>query len=337
MNFTTLDYQELDRDLGRVLDGATGDFRSQFEAGTNDLAELVTANQAVSKGEVLEAGIVSDDDDSARVLVVADSTVTNAASPRAAEAALPAADGPRPRRRPLARLRPAVRRLRGADDDATATDRRPAVTRPPRRRGRPGWGARRNPGHGGPGPSGAPPPTEPTRRARRPPPATAGGAGRTGPWCSSALAVVLVLAVTAVAADAVPPTGLRTASSRPAPGGPAAAEAHAVTLLSYDHRHLDRDFAVAREVLTGGFADDYATTTERVVRPSAEEVKAVVTAEVASSSVVRAAENQVVVLLFVDQTTTSTRLEGPKVDLNRVRMTMTRVGQQWLVSGVDAL
>ncbi len=73
------------------------------------------------------------------------------------------------------------------------------------------------------------------------------------------------------------------------------------------------------------------------MRPSAEEVKAVVTAEVASSSVVRAAENQVVVLLFVDQTTTSTRLEGPKVDLNRVRMTMTRVGQQWLVSGVDAL
>ena len=80
VNFTTLDYQALDRDLGRVLDGATGDFRSQFEAGTNDLAELVTANQAVSKGEVLEAGIVSDDDDSARVLVVADSTVTNAAS-----------------------------------------------------------------------------------------------------------------------------------------------------------------------------------------------------------------------------------------------------------------
>jgi Mce-associated membrane protein len=79
VNFTTLDYRELDRDLGRVLDGATGEFRSQFEAGTKDLSELVTSNQAVSKGAVLEAGIVSDDADSARVLVVADSTVTNAA------------------------------------------------------------------------------------------------------------------------------------------------------------------------------------------------------------------------------------------------------------------
>ncbi len=117
----------------------------------------------------------------------------------------------------------------------------------------------------------------------------------------------------------------------------AAGERHAVALLSYDHRHLDRDFARARDVLTGSFADDYAQTTERVVRPTAEKVKAVVTADVVSSSVVRASENRVVLLLFVDQTTTSTRLEGPKVDLNRVRMTLSRTGGQWLVSGVDAL
>ena len=50
-----------------------------------------------------------------------------------------------------------------------------------------------------------------------------------------------------------------------------------------------------------------------------------VTADVASSSVVRASQNRVVVLLFVNQTTTSTRLEGPKVDLNRVRLTLDRV------------
>ena len=117
----------------------------------------------------------------------------------------------------------------------------------------------------------------------------------------------------------------------------AAGERHAVTLLSYDHRHLDRDFARAEAVLTGSFADDYAQTTEKVVRPTAEQVKAVVTAEVVSSSVVRASENRVVLLLFVDQTTTSTRLDGPKVDLNRVRMTLTRTGGQWLVSAVDAL
>jgi Mce-associated membrane protein len=53
--------------------------------------------------------------------------------------------------------------------------------------------------------------------------------------------------------------------------------------------------------------------------------------------VVRASANRVVVLLFVNQTTTSTRLDGPKVDLNRVRMTLDRVDGTWLVSDVDAL
>jgi Mce-associated membrane protein len=79
VNFTTLDYQHLDRDLGRVLADATGDFRKQFRSGTTQLTTLVTENKAVSRGEVLDVGLVSSDDDSARVLVVADSTVTNAA------------------------------------------------------------------------------------------------------------------------------------------------------------------------------------------------------------------------------------------------------------------
>lgn len=82
VNFTTLDYRHLDRDLGRVLAGSTGDFRKQFQAGTKNLTELVTANKAVSTGEVLDAGLVSSDADSARVLVVADSNVVNTASPK---------------------------------------------------------------------------------------------------------------------------------------------------------------------------------------------------------------------------------------------------------------
>ena len=42
-------------------------------------------------------------------------------------------------------------------------------------------------------------------------------------------------------------------------------------------------------------------------------------------------------LLFVNQTTTSTRLDGPKVDLNRVRMSLRKVDGAWLVSDIDAL
>ena len=77
VDFTTLDYRQLDRDLGRVLDGATGSFRSEFQSGTKDLRSVVVAYHTVSTGTVLSAGLVSADADSARVLVVADSLVTN--------------------------------------------------------------------------------------------------------------------------------------------------------------------------------------------------------------------------------------------------------------------
>ncbi|MEU2581923.1 hypothetical protein ABZ612_02940 [Streptomyces avermitilis] len=82
LNFTSLDYRHYDRDSANVLEGATGDFRKQFAAQTEELTQLVTQNKSVSDGQVLEAGIVRSDEHSARVLVVADSKVTNTAAPK---------------------------------------------------------------------------------------------------------------------------------------------------------------------------------------------------------------------------------------------------------------
>ncbi len=202
----------------------------------------------------------------------------------------------------------------------------------------------------GSGPAVEAPAVEPARRTavleRAAEPARAGPRrpGRSGFAASTSRSDLLVLVAGVVAVAMVLTAGLlalrargedRVEQARTA--ALAAAESHAVDLLSYDYRRLDRDFARAGKALTGSFADDYATTTEKVVRPTAIEVKAVVTAEVAASSVVRASQNRVVVLMFVNQTTTSTRVEGPKVDLNRVRLTLTRVDGDWLVSKVVAL
>ncbi|MPY58760.1 hypothetical protein FNH08_16785 [Streptomyces spongiae] len=82
LNFTSLDYRHYDRDSGNVLKGATGDFEKQFAAQTKQLTELVARNKSVSEGHVLDAGIVRSDERSARVLVVADSKVTNTALPK---------------------------------------------------------------------------------------------------------------------------------------------------------------------------------------------------------------------------------------------------------------
>lgn len=79
--FTTLDHRTVEEDTARVLAGATGSFRRQFEGSRKQLTDLATQNESVSKGKVLSAGVVSVDADSARVVVVADSTVSNVNTP----------------------------------------------------------------------------------------------------------------------------------------------------------------------------------------------------------------------------------------------------------------
>ncbi|MGW0610109.1 hypothetical protein [Streptomyces sp. NPDC002788] len=125
----------------------------------------------------------------------------------------------------------------------------------------------------------------------------------------------------------------------------AAARKAAPIVLSYDYRHLDKDFTKARAHLTGAFRDEYGKTTKTVVTPTARKYHGVVKAAVAApgpggapaASVVSASPDKVVVLLFVNQVTESTQVSGSRVDLNRVRMTMDRTGDGWKVSAVDAL
>ncbi|MFF2205590.1 hypothetical protein [Streptomyces sp. NPDC058145] len=125
----------------------------------------------------------------------------------------------------------------------------------------------------------------------------------------------------------------------------AAARTAAPIVLSYDYRHLDRDFSRARALLTGHFRDQYGKTTQAVVAPTATKYHGVVKATVATPidggapavSVVSAAPDRAVVLLFVNQVTRSTQVPKPRLDLNRVRMTLTRTSDGWKVSGVDAL
>ncbi|MGH3328881.1 MAG: hypothetical protein ACRDPT_14000 [Streptomycetales bacterium] len=116
----------------------------------------------------------------------------------------------------------------------------------------------------------------------------------------------------------------------------AAAKANASKILAYDYRHLDEDFSAAQKVTTGKFRNDYSKTTS-TLKPTATDIKAVVKADVVAGSVVSAEPDRAVVLLFVNQVTTSNRLDAPRVDLNRVRMGLEQVDDTWLVSDVDAL
>jgi Mce-associated membrane protein len=163
-----------------------------------------------------------------------------------------------------------------------------------------------------------------------------------GSWSSGAralLAGLLVIMLAALSAFGLVAyrvragAGVETARDQAS----AAAQRDAVAILSYDYRHLDANFAAARKTLTGSFARDYRATTSSLVRPGAQQYHVVVKAEVAATSVVSATADKVVVLLFVNQTTTSTRLTGPRVDLNRARLTLVKVDGTWLVNNVVAL
>jgi len=196
---------------------------------------------------------------------------------------------------------------------------------------------------GASGPPPAPEAVRPTSPASPPaPPALAPGTGRrpfSGGWPMVAALVLAALLVGLVVTAGLLGTRAhdQAAVDRARDRALAAARTEAQAFLSYDYRTLDADFAKARAGLTGRFAGEYATTTQKVVRPTATQYKAQVKAEVISLGVVDARADQVVVIAFVDQTTTSSRLAGPKVDANRVRLTLVPVRGQWKVSAVDAL
>ena len=81
LNLTSIDNANFDQDVAAVIEGATGTFRSDFEARSKDLKQVLTENQVVSEGKVIEAGLVRSDSRNATALVVVDSNVKNTAAP----------------------------------------------------------------------------------------------------------------------------------------------------------------------------------------------------------------------------------------------------------------
>jgi Mce-associated membrane protein len=106
-------------------------------------------------------------------------------------------------------------------------------------------------------------------------------------------------------------------------------------VFSYDYRHLDKDFAAGKAVTTGSFAEQYGTTTPKLVEV-AKTYKAVVAADVSDAAVINATTSKVVVLVFVNQQSTSTLAAAPKITQSRVTMTLVHRDGRWLVSDVHA-
>ncbi len=155
-----------------------------------------------------------------------------------------------------------------------------------------------------------------------------------------ALAVVLVVFAAGPFVDGVGLRDLREVNAQSdidnaRRTAPAAAERAAAAILAYDHKTLEADRDSAAKLMTEDYRKQYLDTFEKLVSELAVERKAVVAADVRASGVTLANEDRVEVLLFVNQTTTSTANSGEEqIALNRVIFTMERVDGTWLVDEI---
>lgn len=115
----------------------------------------------------------------------------------------------------------------------------------------------------------------------------------------------------------------------------AASEA-AERAYAYSWRTLADDKAAARELMTGPMRRRYDRTMAGTTTTSRRD-RTEVRAEVAGSALVSVSDRWARVLLFVNQRTSGDDLDTPRLDLDRVLVTLERVDGAWLVSELDAL
>jgi Mce-associated membrane protein len=114
-----------------------------------------------------------------------------------------------------------------------------------------------------------------------------------------------------------------------------AASDGAVAVLSYSYDHLNRDFNNAKSHLTGDFLAYYSKFTDDVVAPTAQQGQLTTTAKVIRAAISELHPDSAVVLVFVDQTTASTKKKDPEKTQSAVVVTLTKVNGSWLIAKFD--
>ncbi len=78
LNLTTIDFEHADEDVQRVLDSSTGTFYDDFNTRAQPFKEVVKQAKSKSVGTIAEAGIESETEDGAEVLVAVTVRTSNA-------------------------------------------------------------------------------------------------------------------------------------------------------------------------------------------------------------------------------------------------------------------
>ena len=114
-----------------------------------------------------------------------------------------------------------------------------------------------------------------------------------------------------------------------------AASTGTVKVLSYAPDTLDHDFDAAYAMLTGEFLTYYKQFTSQIVRPAAEQKNVKTTATIQRAGVESLTRNAAVILVFVNQTTTSKERPDPTNTASSVRVGLVKVNGTWLINRFD--
>ena len=153
----------------------------------------------------------------------------------------------------------------------------------------------------------------------------------------SVLVAALVVAVLELAAGVFffqyrPDRQIDDAAAR---GAIQAASDGAVAVVSYSSDSLDRDFAKAKSDLTGDFLAYYDKFSQEIVAPAVRGKHLTQTAAVVRAAVSELHPDSAIVLVFLNETTTSKDKPEPLTTPSSVRITLTKVNGSWLISKLD--
>ena len=108
-----------------------------------------------------------------------------------------------------------------------------------------------------------------------------------------------------------------------------------VALLSYSPDSLDKDFATAKSHLSGDFLSYYKQFTEQIVAPAAKQKSLKTTAHIMGAAVSELQPDSALVLVYVDQSTTSKDKPDPSMAASSVLVSLTRINSNWLITKFD--
>lgn len=108
-----------------------------------------------------------------------------------------------------------------------------------------------------------------------------------------------------------------------------------IALLSYAPETLQEDFAAAKEHLTGEFLDYYTEFTDTVVTPAAMEKQVSTSANVVNAAISEIHPDSAVVLVFLNQMTTSKENPDGAFAASSVKVGLKKVDGRWLIEAFD--